>query len=53
MPPKKKKEVDIAYLRTLVQLEKEPAPLTKDDIKARMIPSSYKDYLYTIALWTE
>jgi len=52
MPPKKK-EANIAHLRTLVQLEKDPAPLTKEDIKARINPSSYKDYLYNIMLWIE
>ena len=53
MAPKKKSKVDLAYLRSLVQLEKEPAALTKEDIKAMLIPSSYKSYEYTMMLWTE
>jgi hypothetical protein len=33
MAPKKKSKVDLLHLRALVQLEKEPAPLTKEDVK--------------------
>jgi hypothetical protein len=53
MAPKKRRKVDLDYLRSLVHLEKEPAPLTKEDIKAMMIPSSYKSHEYTMALWGE
>ncbi|KAF1360100.1 hypothetical protein EJ07DRAFT_118025 [Lizonia empirigonia] len=53
MAPKKKSKVDLAYLRSLVQLEKESAPLTKEDVKAMLIPSSYKSYEYTMALWSD
>ncbi|KAF1359213.1 hypothetical protein EJ07DRAFT_121068 [Lizonia empirigonia] len=53
MAPKKKSKVDLAYLRSLVPLEKEPAPLTKEDVKAMLIPSSYKSYEYTMALWAD
>jgi hypothetical protein len=53
MAPKKKIKVDLSQLRALVQLEKEPAPLTKEDLKVMWIPSSFKSYEYTIALWAE
>jgi hypothetical protein len=50
MAPKKRSKVDLSHLRALVQLEKEPAPLTNEDVKALLIPSSYKSYEYTMAL---
>jgi hypothetical protein len=53
MAPKKRSKVDLSDLRALVQLEKEPVPLTNEDVKAMLIPSSYKSYKYTMALWTE
>jgi hypothetical protein len=53
MAPKKKSKVDLLHLRALVQLETEPTPLTKEDVKAMLIPSSYKSYKYTMALWAE
>ena len=53
MAPKKKSKVDLAYLRSLVQLEKEPAPLTKEDVKAMLIPSSYKSHRCTMDLWID
>lgn len=53
MAPRKRNKVDLEYLRSLAQQEKEPTLPTKDDIKATMIPSSYKQYEYTMALWSE
>ena len=53
MAPKKRSKVNLSHLRALVQLEKEPAPLTNEDVKALLIPSSYKSYEYTMALWAE
>ena len=50
MAPKKRSKVDLSHLRALVQLEKEPAPLTDEDVKVLLIPSSYKLYEYTTAL---
>jgi hypothetical protein len=52
MAPKKKSK-DLAHLRSLVQLEEEPTPLTQEDVKAMLIPSSYKSHKYTMDLWTE
>ena len=53
MALKKKSRVDLSHLRALVQLEKGPTPLTKEDVKAMLIPSSFKSYEYTMALWAE
>jgi hypothetical protein len=53
MAPKKISKVDLLHLHALVQLEKEPAPLTNKDVKALLIPSSYKSYQYSMALWAE
>ncbi|KAI1554524.1 hypothetical protein PtrEW7m1_010418, partial [Pyrenophora tritici-repentis] len=50
-PPKKKSKVDLSHLRSLVHQEKAPAPLTADDIKNMMIPSSFKAHEYTMSLW--
>ncbi|KAF7449420.1 hypothetical protein A1F94_005576 [Pyrenophora tritici-repentis] len=50
MAPKKKCKVDLSHLRALIQLEKDLAPLTNKDVKAMLIPSSYKSYEYTMAL---
>jgi len=52
-PPKKKSKVDLSHLRSLVHQEKAPAPLTADDIKNMMIPSSFKAHEYTMSLWAE
>jgi hypothetical protein len=50
MAPKKTSKVDLSHLRALVQLETEPTPLTKEDLEAMWIPSTYKSYEYTMAL---
>jgi len=50
MAPKKKSKVELSPLRALIQLETEPTSLTKEDVKAMWIPSSYKSYEYTMAL---
>jgi hypothetical protein len=50
MAPKKKSRVDLLHLRALVQLEKGLMLLTKEDVKAMLIPLSFKLYEYTIAL---
>jgi hypothetical protein len=52
MGPKKKIK-DLSHLYSLVQLEKEPAPLTEEDVKNLLIPSSYKSHAYTMSLWAE
>ncbi|CAN9286059.1 unnamed protein product [Alternaria alternata] len=52
MAPKKKSQ-DLAQLHSLVQLEEEPTPLTQEDVKAMLIPSSYKSHKYTMDLWIE
>ncbi|KAG9194063.1 hypothetical protein G6011_04098 [Alternaria panax] len=52
MAPKKKSE-DLAHLHSLVQLKEEPTPLTQEDVKAMLIPSSYKSHKYTMDLWIE
>jgi hypothetical protein len=51
MAPKKRSKVDLSHLRALIQLKKETAPLMNEDVKALLIPSSYKSYEYTMALW--
>ncbi|EMD90355.1 hypothetical protein COCC4DRAFT_68947 [Bipolaris maydis ATCC 48331] len=53
MAPTKRKKVDVEHLRSLAQQEQEPTPLTKEEIKATMIPSSYKQYEYIMTLWSE
>jgi hypothetical protein len=53
MAPKKRSKVDLSHLRALIQLEKEPVPLTNKDVKAMLIPSSYKSYEYIMALSTK
>ncbi|CAN9201022.1 unnamed protein product [Alternaria alternata] len=52
MGPKKKIK-DLSHLYSLVQLEKEPAPLTEEDVKNLLIPLSYKSHAYTMSLWAE
>ncbi|KAJ5023809.1 hypothetical protein PSV08DRAFT_410917 [Bipolaris maydis] len=53
MAPTKRKKVDVEHLRSLAQQEQEPTPLTKEEIKATMIPSSYKQYEYIMTLWSD
>jgi hypothetical protein len=36
MAPKKKSKIDLSHLRTLVQLETEPTPLTKEDVNVSL-----------------
>ncbi|CAN9115701.1 unnamed protein product [Alternaria alternata] len=43
MGPKKKIK-NLSHLYSLVQLEKEPAPLTEEDVKNLLISSSYKSH---------
>ncbi|KAF1936200.1 hypothetical protein EJ02DRAFT_459734, partial [Clathrospora elynae] len=38
-------------IRVLAEKEVAPGPLTAADIKERMIPPSYIQYLYTMRLW--
>ena len=49
MAPKKKGK-DLAHLHSLVQLEEELTLLTEEDVKAMLIPLSYKSHKYTIDL---
>jgi hypothetical protein len=49
----KRKNEDLAHLHFLVQLEEELTPLTQEDVKAMLIPSSYKSHKYTMDLWIE
>jgi hypothetical protein len=49
----KKKIKDLSHLYSLVQLEKEPTPLTEEDVKNLLIPSRYKSHTYTMSLWEE
>ncbi|KAJ6195493.1 hypothetical protein J3E72DRAFT_387080 [Bipolaris maydis] len=53
MAPTKRKKVDVEHLRSLAQQEQEPTPLTKEEIKATMIPSSYKQYEPVMLLYKE
>jgi hypothetical protein len=51
MGPKKIK--GLSYLHSLVQLEKDPTPIKKEDVKDLLIPPSYKSHTYTMKLWIE
>jgi hypothetical protein len=53
-PPRKKTQGDFSHLRLLAQKESAPVAVrTALDIKRLLIPSSFKQYEYTIQLWAE
>ena len=51
MTHKKKSRADLAHLRTLVQLVEKPTPLSKEDVEAMLIPSSWKLHGCAMVLW--
>jgi hypothetical protein len=47
---KKKANIDLSHPRSLVQQEKEPTQLATEDIKVMLIPSGFKEYMYTMSV---